>query len=250
MYRPHPDITTPPDETIVWRYMSIEKLLDLVTSQQITLASLDKFADPWEGHLPEADIQALTKSLSERISSFLSERVFDTLRHGRSGRKKTMYVNCWHRSEVESAALWSIYAGESGVAIKSSIGSLKKSISCPWEFHIGNVEYIDYEAKGASSGSTLSSITPAFLKRKSFSHEQEVRVFVEDIAYSAGASDERMDADECGYVKLDIDTLELVQMLHVSPNAPEWVENAIAATLEKFDIPRERITKSKLYTPR
>ena len=62
--------------------------------------------------------------------------------------KELVLTNCWSINQYESYALWKIYLGgeKNGVALKSTVSSLKKSIllgddSYPEEFFIGKVKY-------------------------------------------------------------------------------------------------------------
>src|SRR5258706_406031 len=42
--------------------------------------------------------------------------------------RKNYCVNCWHVNEGESAAMWDLYANSKGIAIRSTVGRLKKSL--------------------------------------------------------------------------------------------------------------------------
>jgi hypothetical protein len=49
MYTEHCNIDTPSGDTVVWRYMNLEKLLALLGSSSLHLCRLDDLRDPWEG---------------------------------------------------------------------------------------------------------------------------------------------------------------------------------------------------------
>jgi hypothetical protein len=48
-YEVHPELETPPDDTILWRYLSFVKLVDLLERHRLWFARVDTFEDPLEG---------------------------------------------------------------------------------------------------------------------------------------------------------------------------------------------------------
>lgn len=57
MYEEDLDAKTPPDETIIWRYMSLDKYIDLLYRKELFLCRLDKLIDPWEGSWSKQEIE-------------------------------------------------------------------------------------------------------------------------------------------------------------------------------------------------
>src|SRR5664279_3731928 len=86
--------------------------------------------------------------------------------------RKLFYVSCWHENSGESAAFWDQYKNSRGVAIKSTVGRLKRSNSSAMPFFLGRVQYQHYGGAEFPVGST-NALRPAFLKRSSFEHERE-----------------------------------------------------------------------------
>lgn len=117
MYEEHSRIATPPDDTVIWRYMNLDKLLAMLCDRSLFMCRLDKFRDPWEGVWPKPVVDEvrshMDESQTEWFLTFLEEKM-----------KNVYYVNCWHAGEHESAALWDSYAGHAGLAVKSSVGRL------------------------------------------------------------------------------------------------------------------------------
>ena len=135
MYTEHASIVTPPDATVVWRYMDLEKFLATLCSRSLFMCRLDKFRDPWEGVHPESAIKVMDeKQMSTK--EWL---------HGSIKRKTGCFVNCWHAAEHESAALWDLYTNHAGIAIKSTVGQVKSAVSQDLTFLIGQVTYCDYK---------------------------------------------------------------------------------------------------------
>jgi hypothetical protein len=117
------DIATPSDDTVLWRYLDLERFLALLDSSALYLCRLDKFRDKWEGTWPVQFVSGLADRIPEhRAKEFLSTS--DALR-------RVHFVSCWHASSYESAALWSQYSRGSGIALRSSVTRLRNSVTSP-----------------------------------------------------------------------------------------------------------------------
>src|SRR5687768_15588589 len=134
----HPDFEAPPDESVIWRYVDLEKLLAMLASRQLHLTRLDTLKDTWEGHWP--------KSVIEKAATQLVN-VNDVVQLTTPMVRSEVYVNCWHVSDYESAALWDQYASSAGFAIKSTVRALRESIAPSEGLIIGAVTYVHFDAE-------------------------------------------------------------------------------------------------------
>ncbi len=128
MLESHPDIETPESSTSIWRYMTIDKFLHLLTSSSLWFSRCDYFEDGWEGRYSDATYQTFLKSF---IGPEDKIREMWTWHQDRNHEiRNCLFINCWHISEEESAALWQIYStyGKS-VAIKSTIHRLRDAVA-------------------------------------------------------------------------------------------------------------------------
>jgi hypothetical protein len=248
MYEAHDQIHTPPDNTIVWRYMNLEKLLALLCSRGLYLCRLDRFRDPWEGHWTKPAIEAmrtlieeankaLNKALHESVPITLMEEIFDKM-------PTAMFVNCWHENGYESAALWDQYATVSGLAIKSTVGRLKRGCHSEQSYYIGQVNYLDYQRDAPKMMDPLNSMTPVFIKRKSFEHEREVRLLIHRLP---------MYEDKLDWTRapeshtLPVDLAILIESIYLSPESPIWLQDAVTELLRRFDLASIPVNRSDLY---
>ena len=112
----------------VLRYMDLPKFLDLIQTSELHFTRLDQLEDPYE--------HAIQTAACRR----------------RPSDSETMYVNCWVLSEYESAAMWTIYGGDSGVAVQSSRSRVGSVLGRPWNLEgiegwsscsSGPVQYLD-----------------------------------------------------------------------------------------------------------
>ena len=229
-------IVTPSDETVLWRYLDLEKLLALLESRTLFLCRLDKFRDKWEGTWPDTFLNSLVSRIpEERAKQFLSTS--DALR-------SVHFVSCWHASKYESAALWDQYSRGSGVALRSSVGRLRGAVTGSYRFIIGEVEYIDFAAELPAK---LHPVIPVFRKRKSFEHEREVRLLVSNMKLNGDDVDWN---DPFDAIHLGVNIGMLVESVFVSPEAPKWLVAAIAGVLRAFDHGAIPVNASELYDAR
>ena len=230
----HPNIEQPPDETVIWRYVDLERFIALLHTQTLSLCRIDRFEDPWEASWPQPLVDAARQNWGAAAQPFLD---FSTRARAAS------FVSCWHESTTDSAALWGLYAGKSGVAIRSSVASLEKAIRDNKDFYIGRVRYIDFESEPPSE---LNLSIPPFLKRKSFEHEREIRVLHWHMP---------MDQDRVAWEQsaernqLGMDPETLIESLYLAPSCPPWLLPSVQELCRRFNVSAQ-VVRSSLYDPR
>lgn len=239
MYEEHPEIVTPSDETVLWRYVNLERLIALLCDSELFLCRLDRFRDPWEGVWPRPIVEAMRQNWPpqsrEMVLSF-TEQI-----------KTAIFVNCWHAGEHESAALWDLYSGQAGIAIRTTRGRLKSSISSEKNYFLGKVSYCDY-ASESPPGTSLNMLIPPFLKRKSFEHEREVRILTWHLPFKN--SDEKSGFDWSQtreFDSLKVVLADLIESIYISPTSPSWFPDYIKKLLTKFELPDVTVISSDLY---
>lgn len=262
-YIAHPSAgTLPPDDTVIWRFMSLAKFLSLLTRKSLYFcqARTLRKADPYEGtwsrpnlifyeamisnpeffrqayNIPSGD--ALPTNLQDSFSPATQKRIGDIV-------ASITYVNCWNMSEHESAFLWSIYAPSEGLAIRSTIGKLRDVLKNEArDIFIGAVAYIDYNFEAIPGGNLINQF---FRKRKSFEAEQELRACFWGIENGIGLSDSALTLNSAGhYVPCDIGAL--ADQVCISPAAPQWYQDAVTVVALKFGV-EVPIRKSSLSDP-
>ena len=235
MLTSHPEIEMPPDNSMIWRYLDIERLLTMLNDKALFLCRLDNFRDPWEGSWPQSVIDGIRTHWPADSQRFFTNTSINV--------RRFHFVNCWYESPTESAELWDLYAANSGVAIQSTIGLLKSSITDEKDYFVGRVRYVNFEIEPSPS---LNLLVPPFLKRKSFEHEREVRVLHWGLPHDEkGIQWEQV----ASHHKLSIDPNILIERLHVSPSSPEWLFPAIREFCVRFQISAP-VVRSSLYDPR
>ena len=131
----------------LWRYMSLDKFIDLVNNKKLFLTPLSYYqaTDPFEGFTPKVAFEATTNiflkgieeleaqsrlienMFQERISSGVNpltpeqHQAISTMKNSVQQHKaalvprnnkifKSTCVHCWYHSESESEAMWKLYS--------------------------------------------------------------------------------------------------------------------------------------------
>ena len=231
MYEKHASIDTPSDKTVIWRYMNLEKVIALLSTRELFLCRLDKFIDPWEGVWPRCFVEEIREN-------WPSDDANDLFTMSNWMRDK-FFVNCWHENNHESAALWDQYAKTAGLAICTTVGRLKESISDKRTVYIGRIEYLDYAKDTVPE---VNLFIPPFIKRKSFQHENEIRVMFFD------SSDVTSESTSHNH-SLQVDLQILIQDVYLSPTLENWVIPHIKELLARYGLSSITPKKSDLYAP-
>lgn len=161
------------DETL-WRYCTVDRFEWIVGNSRVYFASANQFADPFEGAVA---VQTIAAPIDPRYAAMEhDEKAFFEL-------KRLTKLNCWHRAEYESDAMWKLYAGESkGVPICSTPARMQKAFG---EFRLkpeygveelwgSPVQYIDLTQVRMKTG----MLERFFYKHRAFEWEREFRLAI------------------------------------------------------------------------
>jgi hypothetical protein len=164
-YEGHPHCDTPPDNTVVWRYVSFARLMSLLETASLWLSRIDLLDDSREGRLTDSEQDQIREHQGEKTEEVV--RNLERQRH-------TTFVNCWHENDRESMAMWDLYGREPGsVAIKSTIGRLKQAlVGENRSISIGRIRYLDW-TQGSWPNNVLGM---AVRKTQGYKHQSEVRL--------------------------------------------------------------------------
>lgn len=242
----HPDIQTPPMETVIWRYMDLPKFLQMLEQGGLYFATLSEFADKWEA--------VLGRELTQSIATHFGGASGSVIQLFQEFSKHTA-VNCWYQGDGESIAMWELYTStEYGVAIKSTVGDLMRALSVyEKEVFIGSVRYEDHTAPPTQ---TLAQpkITPyqAILqKRTCYRHECELRVITELLPSfpdnaALGTLIVHPFPEQGSVIPVHLKTL--IHSVTTGPHYPRWARDLLASALERAGI-SPPIIESNAFKP-
>lgn len=243
-------------DTPVWRYMSLDAVLITLSSRQLRLTRLDKFDDPFEGTVPQAELAKVAaqffdaKAFSEgprlrRAIQFndvqrRSMSWADEMRQRRVARLQCAHASCWRQGD-ESEGMWRLYCKDAGiagqgVAVRTTIGKLSEALQLAG-VHVQPIVYRAYH-EGPPFTHELACF---FHKRKGFAHEQEVRVLTYDAErsheftrYIAGFSDTQPAMLE-NHRFIEFDLATTVDEFVISPYATDVYEEEVRHAISLFD---------------
>lgn len=187
-------------ETYVYRYVTIEKLIDFLETNSIFLSRLDKFEDNLENIEPydinELRLRTQTLSKPSNANPKITESQWTQIIENNKSelraiqakltkQQKHRFVSCWILNNTESFAMWDIY-GKAGFAIrferKYFQKLIKDSISLQSEptnkidlLVAGVVQYQNFDQMLFTEEESLLKYS-AFRKHQAFNHETEYRI--------------------------------------------------------------------------
>jgi hypothetical protein len=174
-YDTHPFANTPPDDSVIWRYMDLPKFLLLLDQKALYFPILPDLADKWETALDHAEKEFITG----HFPSLATGGVVSSMQEFIS----RVVVNCWYNGDSESVAMWALYTSTPyGIAIESRVGRFKKALRIyGGRVYLGLVEYLDHEAPVTTSLAPplgqINAVRPVLHKRLCYKHECELRAF-------------------------------------------------------------------------
>ena len=241
MFYEHSRLATPPDDTVIWRYITFTKFCSMLNEGALFFCRLDKLHDKWEGVYPKAMLEYWAQVYQDTLAG-----------NGGVDRLKDIliwkiipshFVNCWFMSEYESDAMWRLYSQNyEGIAIKSTIGRLKRSLAKTRErIWIGPVDYIDYDRWQPPKGEARQpflGIEPFFWKRLSFQHENELRALVGQTRQGSGK--------EVSGLNIEVDLNQLTDAVYVFPDSKDWFSQLVETVLRKYGYRNIVVKRSSL----
>lgn len=277
----HSNLQYPKPEVPVWRYIGYSKFNWIIQTRQLHFHQAADFRDPYEGGIPEAVEQKHKESGGTNFS-------YEEYKEVAEYTREITFLNCWHINDSESAAMWDLYGPSNrSIAIESTVGRVEEALQKANDYPIGagHVRYADYDSAwenlDEASKSALRDVVFGdginykdlfHLKRDSFRHEQEFRIYVylshyylgDDISETSNLREyelplEPTESDQYtiyttvpdgnGF-NVDVDVDRLIDKIHISPDAPEWVVDSIKSTLGNtydLELSFDDVKHSKLY---
>lgn len=145
-------------------------------------------------------------------------------------------VNCWHAGEVESEAMWRLYARErDGIAIKAVFAHFRVAFVGEEAVHVSAVQYRDYRTSRIPFDNMLLTL---FHKRLSFQHEREIRALVFGAPPEGSLDDSR--GSYC-----DVDLAKLIGEIVVAPFAEDWFIELVRSAAGRYGL-GDRVRTSTL----
>ena len=154
----------------VWRYLSFARFVWMLDEKALWMSRADQLGDGWEMAFLTEELVPPLAHPDLVTAPYDTPELVAVRKKMRDVRERT-YVNCWHASNSESPAMWSVYCpGKEGVAVQTTLAKLKASVGTH------RVVKVRYDGLNARRVDDLTSADLVSRKRKPFSYEREYRV--------------------------------------------------------------------------
>ncbi len=176
----HPACTEPPDDTVICRFMNVNKFRDLFGNEEFYLRRTDLFkeTDPQEG-LPSDRYVRKARGLQQY--DLHDELALNSAQAFSRQMSEGHFINCWQLFEGETLATWGRYGR--GVVIFSRYELMKSAMNIQLDpIFMGIVRYGEKDMTGYN---TLQFL---FTKRRLFEKERELRIVLQCFDPMAGAN--------------------------------------------------------------
>ncbi|AEV32357.1 Protein of unknown function (DUF2971) [Owenweeksia hongkongensis DSM 17368] len=179
----------------IFRYLSWEKLISFITSQNLYLPRLDRFKDNLEGITAYQLVEILAShpllkpdnpnlTVKQREDSYrVLLQSFNKYKLEVQQNQKTTFISCWINSNHESAGLWDNYSDD-GFAIKFRRIDFEKIVTQALaetnsedNNFIGRVRYFNFHDV-FDDEAIMSKVPSFFMKHIGFKYENEYRLIL------------------------------------------------------------------------
>lgn len=254
----------PNDKDTLWRYTSLAKLLNMISSEgsrlNLVACRMDKFEDDYEGTLSKKALDQIKKraraeteasfNIPKGMHPFYTEEInrdrqiaakksannrAEKANQFINQMRKVTYANCWRNSRFEDSSTWKAYTSSSdGVVIKSSFENVKKSLE-NWEgnLHLGNVDYVDFSDEPMD----LGPISPCFYKQQQFETESEFRLVLTDLDpknfEQIDQNQEPKSWENKTNRKIKTNADQLIDEIRVHPNSSDYLQSVVQQSLQE-----------------
>jgi hypothetical protein len=225
-------------ETVLWRYLDAAKLFDFFENATLFFCRADQFSDKFEG--------AFTPSLRQQISDAYARGEIDyTYEQFKRRMRESVFINCWHRSQDDSAAMWALYGkSECAVALTTTVGQLADTLRGVEKEHDISIERVEYVKHWSDPKLDVSPDYARIFsyKTKAYEYEKEVRVIID----RTGQKHAGVELAQPGIV-IPIDACKLLRSIVIAPDAPPWFEALVRQSASRYGV-KAPVRRSKLAT--
>jgi hypothetical protein len=239
----HPQLITPPDTTVLWRYMDFARFVQMLETQSLWFSRMDQLDDPLEACFTDAEIEYLRSQAPPPGNPGRSmHETFVGMSHF---MRVTTYLNCWRAGAKESLAMWDLYGKGSGiVAVKTTVEQLRNELnSIDTRMFLGQVRYVDWNSAPWDN----NSLVMCARKDSCYEHESEVRAIIwEDSTLSSTALfpqeetvmkpfDQRTVIDPPFGINIPINLSRMITEVVIGPRERPWIFGLVTNVLTRYN---------------
>jgi hypothetical protein len=157
MFSPSSTLQRPPNSRQqLWRYLSGERLLDLLRSEELFFAHLPVLEDQHEGALTRRSFEHMVNWFQRHNRSSVDQAYEEAVEY--QSHREEFCVNCWHMNSHESYLMWKAYASR-GYAVRTTFERLQASLDASEAAITGGVvEYVDFSRDLTPVGNVFNHV--------------------------------------------------------------------------------------------
>ncbi len=186
----------PSEDETLYRYVTIDKLMDFLINARITLTQLRNVEDRLEGTTIPHLLLNLKSQRHEGFLNALTDNTFtfqvapdrrNEFWNQREDFQRLNYVSCWYVDNHESVAMWQLYSRRDSVAIRIpfkdldeqlSGGHFEPSVHRIQSLKYGKVQYAKFSDREDVQQLSDNTDLPGFFKDRGYQHEREFRLLL------------------------------------------------------------------------
>jgi hypothetical protein len=174
MFERHNALRYPADSRQpLWRYFPYERLLDLLSAEELFFTHLPAFSDGLEGSLTNRTREHLanwyqTQNHSNESSAWEAVKKYEEF-------QAEFFASCWHMNKSESYLMWKAYA-ERGIAVRTTFERVQASFDgFAGAITGGTIDYVDFMRERTPVGNVFNLV---MTKDSPYSDEREFRLLL------------------------------------------------------------------------
>jgi hypothetical protein len=197
------------DKTRLYKYMGLSQFLSLVENRQTFITRIRRWQDTWEAPSYQLPVERDDGQLEYSVWN-LSEEMF--------GQSWSLHS--------ESDAMWRVYSPDrEGLVVQTTAGKFDLMDEIRFAV-LGPVIYYDNLSDGLAEikkeDHKDNPFVEAFLKRKAFEYEAEVRLITVNEERCLG-----MRYKDCDRIYIALDPIEFIESITVDPRSADWYVNTL-----------------------
>lgn len=205
----------------IWRYMSLDKFIDLLLSKRIIFSPIKIMSDQNEVRWIIDTIDESKENQREGVEKFVESHL------------KNNFISCWTKNPDEKISLWRHYLGKDGigVAIKSKVGSFYKHVK--WEKNSFSIREVIYKKELKFEDIEKGQLN--FTKGIAYKDEEELRIFTH---FNSIKFDEEKKQpvfyEPPNIMSIEVDLENFIDSIMISPYCAEWQTEVIRQLTERI----------------
>ena len=212
--------SAPAGDEVIWRYLSLAQFLNILKNQTLHFTRIDRHPDS----LLDIETQVALNAFAG-ISAESTRRAFNLMKSAQSA----VFTNSWYENNFDAHLCWEIHGGNYEVAIRTTVNTLKKTLSpASQKIYMSSVQYIDFASVPMPTGNVF---LPALHKPHELRNEKEVRL----VLLQTGGQSVFSPGPEQG-VDVSIEAASMIKGVRVTPRSASRLRGLVRSIADHYSL--------------